>query len=85
MKNYKVKITRNFTDIEEKIDRVLGTETEEFMCTKERYEYLVSCNNAVELVEIIDNEVTEEVVNEIVEEQNDEEIEEKPKRKSNKK
>ena len=83
MKNYKVKITRNFTDIEEKIDRVLGTETEEFMCTKERYEYLVSCNNAVKLVEIIDGEIKKEKVNEAIEEQK--EVEKKPKRKSNKK
>lgn len=83
MKNYKVRITRNFTDNEEKVDRILGTETEEFMCTKERYEYLKGCNNAVELIEIISDEVNEETVNENFEEH--EEVEEKPRKKSHRK
>lgn len=97
MKNYKVKATRNFKDLEENIERKLGTDTEVFMCTKERYEYLKSKNNAVELVEVYGiekveysnledkepKEVEVVVTNEIVEEQ--EEVEEKPRRKSSKK
>ena len=52
MKDHKVKITRTFKDLEENILRELGTETEIFICTKERYEYLLS-KGAVELKEII--------------------------------
>lgn len=54
MKNYRVKATRNFNDGLENINRIAG---DEFECTKERYEYLVSKNNAVELVHIIETEV----------------------------
>lgn len=49
MKNYFVKANRNFTDKEENAYRNAG---DAFYCTEERYNYLVSCNNAVELVEL---------------------------------
>ena len=73
MKNYKVKAIRFFRDASE-IDKKTGLKVErkvndEFLCTKERYEFL-KANNAVKLVEVqeeIDNTI-EEVVNEIVEE-----------------
>ena len=72
MKDHKVKITRTFKDLEENILRELGTETEIFMCTKERYEYLLS-KDAVELKEIIKDETPKK------------EVEEKPKKKTTKK
>lgn len=55
MKDHKVKITRNFKDLEENVSRKLGTKTEIFMCTKERYEYLLS-KGAVKLLNIIEKE-----------------------------
>lgn len=72
MKDHKVKITRTFKDLEENILRELGTETEVFMCTKKRYEYLLS-KGAVELKEIIKKETPKK------------EAEEKPKKKTTKK
>jgi hypothetical protein len=72
VKDHKVKITRTFKDLEENILRELGTETEVFMCTKERYEYLLS-KGAVELKEIIKDETPKK------------EVEEKPKKKTTKK
>lgn len=74
MKNYKVIATRFFRDSNE-IDKNTGLKKErnvndEFLCTKERYDFL-KANNAVKLVEIIE-EITEEevqaVANAIVEE-----------------
>ena len=57
MKNYKVIATRYFKDSNE-IDEKTGLKVErkvndEFLCTKERYEFLKQ-NNAVKLVEIIE-------------------------------
>lgn len=57
MKNYKVQAIRNFRDSNE-IDEKTGlkierTVNDEFMCTKERYEFLKQ-NNAVKLVEIVE-------------------------------
>jgi len=59
MKNYKVIATRNFKDSNE-IDEKTGLKVErqvndEFYCTKERYEFL-KANNAVKLIEIIEEE-----------------------------
>lgn len=51
MKDHKVQITRNFKDLKENILRELGTKTEVFMCTKERYE-LLSSKGAVKLLSI---------------------------------
>lgn len=74
MKNYKVRATRFFKDSNE-TDEKTGLKVErqvndEFFCNKERYEFL-NKNNAVKLVEIIE-EITEEevqaVANAIVEE-----------------
>ena len=55
MKDHKVQITRTFKDLEENILRELGTETEVFMCTKERYE-LLSSKGAVKLLSIKEKE-----------------------------
>ena len=55
MKDHKVQITRTFKDLEENILREIGTETEVFMCTKERYEIL-SSKGAVKLLSIIEKE-----------------------------
>lgn len=57
MKNYKVRATRYFKDSNE-IDKKTGLKIErevndEFYCTKERYEFL-KANNAVKLVEIVE-------------------------------
>ena len=57
MKNYKVIATRFFKDSNE-IDEKTGLKIErkvndEFYCTKERYEFL-KANNAVKLVEIVE-------------------------------
>lgn len=57
MKNYKVIATREFKDSNE-IDENTGLKKErkvndEFLCTKERYEFL-KANNAVKLVEIVE-------------------------------
>ena len=67
MKNYKVKATRFFRESNE-IDKKTGLKVErkvndEFLCTKERYEFLKQ-NNAVKLVEIVEEqpkEIKEEV------------------------
>ena len=82
MKNYKVRITREFTDKVENVFREKGKITEVFLCDKERYEYLLS-KNAVKLVEIIEEEkeeIREEVFEEVMEE-----IVEKPKKAKKKK
>ena len=89
MKNYKVRITREFTDKVEKVFREKGKVTEVFLCDKERYEYLLS-KNAVKLIEIIEEEKeeireeaekqVEEVFEEVIEE-----IVEKPKKSKKKK
>ena len=97
MKNYKVIATREFKDSNE-IDENTGLKKErkvndEFLCTKERYEFL-KANNAVKLVEVLevekieyctlaDNEPKEietVVTNEIVEESK-EKVKPKPKKK----
>lgn len=63
MKNYKVRAKIDFEDLEEKKQR---TQTEEFLCTKERYEYLSGKNEnrivAVELVEIKENKENDTTV-----------------------
>ena len=101
MKNYKVIATREFKDSNE-IDENTGLKKErkindEFLCTKERYDFL-KANNAVKLVEVLevekvqystlsDNEPKEietVVTNEIVEESK-EEVKPKPKKKKSKK
>lgn len=55
MKDHKVQITRTFKDLEENTLREIGTKTEVFMCTKERYE-LLSSKGAVKLLSIIEKE-----------------------------
>lgn len=64
MKDHKVQITRNFKDLKENILRELGTKTEVFMCTKERYEYL-SSKGAVKLLSIKEQPKKETVKKEI--------------------
>lgn len=61
MKNYKVKATRKFKDLEEMVERVVGAV---FECTEARYEFLKK-NNAVELVEI--QKTIDDIVDEVVE------------------
>jgi uncharacterized membrane-anchored protein len=78
MKNYKVKITRNFTDGLENVHREIGRKTEIFMCTKERYEFLKE-HGAVILLEKPEEKI-EEVFEEVIEE-----IIEKPKKTRKKK
>lgn len=60
MKNYIVEVLKYFKDKEEKVERKVN---DEFLCTKERYEFL-KANNAVKLVEIVEEKeqwaVTEE-------------------------
>ena len=53
MKNYKIKALIVFEDLEENKRREIG---DEFLCTKERYEFLKN-HNAVELV----GKITEKV------------------------
>ena len=70
MKNYKVKAIRFFRDASE-IDKKTGLKVErkvndEFLCTKERYEFL-KANNAVKLVEVQEN--NDETFDEITEEE----------------
>ena len=84
MKNYKVKATRFFRDSNE-IDKKTGLKVErkvndEFLCTKERYEFLKQ-NNAVKLVEIVEEQPkeTKEEVKVVVSEK--EEVKPKPKKK----
>ena len=84
MKNYKVKTTRFFRDSNE-IDKKTGLKVErkvndEFLCTKERYEFLKQ-NNAVKLVEIVEEQPKEikEEVKVVVSEK--EEVKPKPKKK----
>lgn len=84
MKNYKVIATRFFRDSNE-IDKKTGLKVErkvndEFLCTKERYEFL-KANNAVKLVEIVEEqpkEIKEETKIVIIEK---EEVKPKPKKK----
>lgn len=74
MKNYKVKVLKNFNDVEENktfrkiYDNNKTMEQNEnegsvFYCTKERYNYLLK-KNAVELIEVVEEkeEITEEEV-----------------------
>ena len=77
MKNYVVKVLRYFKDLEEKKDRFVG---DEFETTKERYEFLKQ-NNAVNLVEIVEEQPKEikEEVKVVVSEK--EEAKPKPKKK----
>ena len=77
MKNYVVKVLRYFKDLEEKKERKVN---DEFLCTKERYEFLKQ-NNAVKLVEIVEEqpkEIKEETKIVIIEK---EEVKPKPKKK----
>lgn len=57
MKNYKVKVLKNFKD---KVEQVERTKNDEFECTKERYEYLKE-NKAVELINVIEEEKKESI------------------------
>lgn len=92
MKNYKVIATRYFKDSNE-IDEKTGLKIErkvndEFYCTKERYEFL-KANNAVKLVEIVE-EHKKEIKEDAKVVCNDEEVEKlfeepKPKKKKSKK
>lgn len=90
MKNYKVRITREFTDKVENVFREKGKITEVFLCDKERYEYLLS-KNAVRLVEIIEEDEKEEIREEAEKQVEEvftevmEEIVEKPKKSKKKK
>lgn len=78
MKNYKVRATRRFLDSVDHVERKIN---EVFDCTKERYEFLVSCNNAVELVGI--QKTIDEVVKEDKIEEVKEIVKEKPIKKQN--
>ena len=93
MKNYKVEAIMKFTDKEENVKRNVG---DEFDTTKERYEFLKK-NNAVKLIEVIEeivNNIVDEVVeskefNEVIDKVVDETVEkafkEKPKKKKSSK
>lgn len=92
MKNYKVIATRFFRDSNE-IDKNTGLKKErnvndEFLCTKERYEFL-KANNAVKLVEIVEEPKKEikEDIKVVCEDKKVEKIfeEPKPKKKKSKK
>ena len=76
MKDHKVQITRTFKDLEENILRELGTETEVFMCTKERYE-LLSSKGAVKLLSITEKEQPKKKIAK-------KEVETQPKKKTTK-
>lgn len=92
MKNYKVIATREFKDSNE-IDENTGLKKErkvndEFLCTKERYEFL-KANNAVKLVEIME-EPKKEIKEDTKVVREDKEVEKlfeepKPKKKKSKK
>lgn len=103
MKNYKVEAIMKFTDKEENIKRVpydknlSESENEEkgsiFYCTKERYEFLKK-NNAVKLIEIVEEPKIEVEENEIkitddeislIDNNEKEVIIKKPKKKKSKK
>lgn len=98
MKNYKVIATREFKDSNE-IDENTGLKKErkvndEFLCTKERYEFL-KANNAVKLVEIVEEKeelvATKEIIIEGIPQMATGEVvvallnDEKPKKKKSKK
>lgn len=88
MKNYKVIATREFKDSNE-IDEKTGLKKErkvndEFLCTKERYEFLKQ-NNAVKLIEIIEEIKNDSPYEEDLQIDNDVKIEEKPKKKKSSK
>ena len=97
MKNYKVIATREFKDSNE-IDENTGLKKErkvndEFLCTKERYEFL-KANNAVKLVEIVEEKqelvaTKEAIIEEIPNATGEVEVtllnEPKPKKKKSKK
>jgi hypothetical protein len=89
MKNYKVRATRYFKDSNE-IDKKTGLKIErevndEFYCTKERYEFL-KANNAVKLVEIVEEPKKEikEDTKVVCEDKEVEKLFEKPKPKKKK-
>lgn len=81
MKDHKVQITRTFKDLEENILREIGTETEVFMCTKERYEIL-SSKDAVKLLSIIEKEQPKKET--VKKEEIKKEIKTQPKKKTTK-
>jgi hypothetical protein len=97
MKNYKVIATREFKDSNE-IDENTGLKQErkvndEFLCTKERYEFL-KANNAVKLVEVVEKKeelvATKEIIIEGIPNETGEVIvallnDEKPKKKKTRK
>ena len=88
MKNYKVIATRYFRDSNE-IDEETGQKKErevndEFYCTKERYEFL-KANNAVKLVEIVEEIKNDSPYEEDLQIDNDVKIEKKPKKKKSSK
>lgn len=60
MKQYKVKSRINFTDLEANKKRTIG---EEFICHKERYEYLLK-HNAIELIQEIEEKKTAKPIKE---------------------
>lgn len=76
MKDHKVQITRTFKDLEENILREIGTETEVFVCTKERYE-LLSSKGAVKLLSITEKEQPKKEIAK-------KEVETQPKKKATK-
>ena len=88
MKNYKVIATRFFKDSNE-IDEKTGLKIErqvndEFFCTKERYEFLKQ-NNAVKLIEVIEEKKEEVLVDPYKDFEAKEEKPKTKKKKTNKK
>lgn len=81
MKNYKVEAIMKFTDKEENVKRNVG---DIFETTKERYEFLKQ-NNAVKLIEIVEEIKNDSPYEEDLQIDNDVKIEEKPKKKKSKK
>ena len=82
MKNYKVEATMKFTDKEENsIKRNVG---DIFETTKERYEFLKQ-NNAVKLIEIMEEKQEESSAVEEIQEEKAKISDEKPKKKKSKK
>ena len=81
MKNYKVEVTMKFTDKEENVKRNVG---DVFETTKERYEFLKQ-NNAVKLIEIMEEIKNDSPNEEDLQIDNDVKNEEKPKKKKSSK
>ena len=78
MKNYKVEATMKFTDkTENGIKRNVG---DIFETTKERYEFLKQ-NNAIKLIEIIEETEEIDTMVEVIEKPSEEFIEKKPKKR----